>query len=89
MAKKTKFWYVLVFSEEGPMYVTGEETHHYALWNATDKPKEFSESYAKDMAIGLTWNGHSAVPVCTAYELDNQPYRYSDYKLTWEKKEAE
>ena len=87
MAKKKSYWYVLVFTDEGPRYVTDTGEHHTAYWNLHETPREFSESYAKDMAIGLTWNGHSAVPVCTAYELDSHPYNYDMYSIKWEKKE--
>jgi hypothetical protein len=87
MTKKKEWWYVLVFTEDGPKYVTGTGEHHTAMWNEDEKPMDYSKDYAKQMAIGLTWNGHSAVAVCLAYELDSHPYNYKDYEIEWKKKE--
>ena len=86
--KQKEYWYVLVFTDEGPKYVTGTGEHHTAYWSETEKPMYYSKEYAKDMAIGLTWNGNSAVPVCTAYELDSQPYNYKEWKIEWSQKEV-
>lgn len=83
---KKEYWYVLVFTNEGPIYVTGTGEHHTAYWNKDEKPMYYSKEYAKDMAIGLTWNCYSAVPVCTAYELDSQPYNYKKYEISWDEK---
>lgn len=77
MATKKKNWYyVLVFTSEGPKYVTGEGDHHTAYWDETKEPKEMSKEYAHDMVVGLLWNGYNAQVVMSPIELDSQPYRY-------------
>lgn len=77
MATKKKTWYyVLVFTSEGPKYVTGEGEHHTAYWDELKEPKEMSKEYANSMVIGLLWNGYNAQVVASPIELDSQPYRY-------------
>lgn len=85
MAKtQTKYWYLLVMTDEGPKFVTdidyGTKTAH---WDGKKKPCEISEAWAKDLCIGLTWNGNTCYPVCMPCELDWQPYRYTAGHLKW------
>ena len=89
MAKKTRWYYVLVLTNDGPVFVTGIGEHKTAFWKCDEKPKEFSKEYAEDVAFGLTINGHMAYAVCTRYELTSQPYRYDkgEFKWVWTEEE--
>lgn len=82
MAKKNNY-YVLVFTQNGPIYVTHEGERHVAYWSKDRAPKELGKSYAEDMAIGLNWNGHLAVVVCMPFEITTQPYRYDAGGFAW------
>ena len=84
MAKKKNYWYILVITDEGPKFVTNVDFgNKSAEWNKDEKPYELSEGWARDMTIGLNWNGHLAYPVCSPYEIDKHPYRYEDGYLKW------
>ena len=88
--KKKNHWYVLVCSSEGAMFVTSiDNSNKTAFWNKLERPKEFSESYAKDLALGLMCNGYSAYPVCAPIDGISQPYHYSKggFEWKWNKKE--
>lgn len=87
--KKKNHWYVLVLTDKGPTFVTGEGGYKTAYWNKLDVPAEFSESYAKDMALGLMLNGYAAFAVCNGFELDKQPYRYEMGEFEWVDKKGE
>ena len=77
MATKKKYYhYVLVFTNNGPKFVTGLGDHHTAYWDELKAPKEFSKEWADDIVFGLRCNWYSAVRVTTPIELDTQPYRY-------------
>ncbi len=89
MAKQTSWHYILVLTNAGPTFVTKIGEGKTAYWNKDEKPKEFSKSYAEDVAFGLTVNGYNAFHVSTKYELDNQPYRYDKGEFEWKWKEGE
>ena len=61
--QKKEFWYVLVLSDEGPVFVTGEGEHHTALWDKNEKPMEMDENYAKKMSFGLLINFHQGFAI--------------------------
>ena len=90
MAKKKNYWYVLVMSDNGPVFVTkinyGDRT---AEWNKLEKPLEMDKDRAQDLALGLNLNFHTAYSVCQTFELDRQPYRYSDWHIEWKENEKE
>jgi len=86
--KQKYYYYVLVFTNDGPVYVTGiENATKWAHFDKSEKPMEFSSSYAEDLAFGLTVNGNSAVSVKSRYEINHQPYNYDDYECKWTEKE--
>ena len=90
--KQTKWHYVLVLTEEGPKFVTGIGEGKTAFWNKLEKPREFSDSWADDLAIGLCANGYMAYHVVMKFELDTHPYFYSKGHFEWkwdEKEETE
>ena len=89
MAKKENYYYVLVMGNEGPVFVTSiDRTEKTAHWDKDEAPLELIKSYAEDLTMGLTLNGHLAFTVCSKYKLDNQPYRYNIGGFEWVKKEA-
>ena len=54
MAKSKYHYYVLVFSSDGPVYVTSiDNANKYAHWDKSKAPLEFSASYAEDLVMGL------------------------------------
>lgn len=89
MAKRKKFYYVLVFTNAGPVYVTKvDNTNKVCYWNDADKPYEFgSEQIAVEHAWALGLNGTSCVAVVSHCEKETHPYNYEDYDCTFVKKE--
>ena len=87
MATKKNHYYVLVFTEKGPVYITSVDySTKYASWDKLEKPLEFSKYTAEDLCFGLNCNFHSAVVVSKPIEIENQPYRYDAYDCTFTEK---
>lgn len=81
--KKKSYWYVLVMSNSGPVFVTEiEYANKTAHWDMDKPPLELTQSSAEDLAFGLMCNFHTAYPVKAPIELE-QPYRYSLGKFEW------
>ena len=90
MAKSEYHYYVLVFSSDGPVYVTSiDNANKYAHWDKDKEPLEFSASYAEDLVMGLNCNFNSAVLIKSQIEIHNQPYRYDAYDCKFIEKEKE
>ena len=88
MTKKKNYYYVLVFTNSGPVYVTSVDySDKTAMWDKKEKPLEMGEYRAKDLAMGLCANFNLAVAVNSFYELDSQPYLYSIGEFEWKSKE--
>ena len=91
--KQTRWYYVLVLTNGGPVFVTKIGEGKTAYWDKNEKPKEFSKEWAEDLAFGLMVNGYTAFAVTNKFELDTQPYRYNVGKFEWvmneEKEETE
>lgn len=89
MANKKYHYYVLVFTNAGPVYVTSvDNSTRYCYWNDEEKPYDFgSKSYAEETAVGLNCNLNSCVMVCSPYEIESHPYNYEYYECKFEKKE--
>ena len=84
MAKKQNYWYVLVMTDDGPVFVTGIPQRNWANYNKDEKPMEFvSKETARDVALGLNLNMQLAYAVCQPFEIVNQPYRYDDGHFEW------
>lgn len=89
MANQKNYYYVLVFTDEGPVYVTSvNNATNYARWDREEEPKAISKSYAEDVVFGLRCNGYRAVLVTTKYE-EVQPYNYKDWNLTFVRKNTD
>jgi len=89
MANKKYYYYVLVFTDEGPKYVTSVEYEtKTASWDKTQKPKEFSMHEADNLVFGLICNMFSALTVKSPIELNTQPYRYDSYEIEWKNVEG-
>lgn len=90
MAKKQNYYYVMVMTDHGPVFVTSvNNADKTAYWNDTEAPKELGKYYAEDLTMGLNLNGHLAFTICSKFELDNQPYYYRKGGFEWKTKEAE
>ena len=84
MAKKQNYYYVLVMTNNGPVFVTSvDNANKTAHWDATKAPQELGKYAAEDLALGLGCNGFVAYAVSTKWELDNQPYRYNIGQFVW------
>lgn len=89
MANKYHY-YVLVFSNEGPVYVTSiDSKNKYAHWDKYKEPLEFTASYAEDLVMGLMLNFNNAVMIKSRAEIKGQPYRYDSYDCKFIEKEKE
>ena len=91
MAKKVqKYYYVMVMTDKGPKFVTKiNYSNKTAEWNVNEKPIALEYVRAKDMTIGLIWNGFCAFTVVQEYECDTHPYRYDKWEIEWKLKEGE
>lgn len=90
--KKQKNWYyILVLTNDGPVFVTKLGEGKTAFWNCEEAPMEFSKTNAEEIAFGLACNFHVAYAVCTKYEITNQPYFYSKghFEWVWDEKKGE
>lgn len=87
MAGNKYYYYVLVITDYGPVFVTGTGEHHTAYWDKDKEPKAFSKSRAEDITLGLGLNGHSSFTVVSPWEIDYQPYAYDRGELAWVAKE--
>ena len=86
---KKNHYYVLVFAESGPAYVTSVNyADKSARWDKNETPKEFTKSNAENLVFGLRCNWFNAVVVMHPIEIDRQPYNYQYYDCTFTKKEG-
>lgn len=83
MAQKNHY-YVLVFTSEGPVFVTNILPNRFAEYDKLEKPMELSKSVATDVANGLTLNFNLAFVVTVPYELSGQGYVYETQHIVWE-----
>lgn len=85
MAKKKNHYYVLVFTNEGPKFVTKvNNVTHYAEYNELEKPKDFdSKAYADEVSLGLSLNFITAYTITVPYEMECQPYKYESGSFKW------
>jgi len=82
MAKKN-YYYVLVCTAYGAVFVTDILPKHNAEWDKEKSPKAFSKDMAEDVAIGLMANGYTAYMVTMKWELTHQPYFYERGEFKW------
>ena len=85
--KKKNHYYVLVFADNGPAYVTSVDyADRSARWEKDKAPKEFDKSDAEDLVFGLRCNWFNAVVVHLPVEIDYQPYNYKAFECKFERK---
>lgn len=90
MAKKQNWYYVLVMTDGGAVFVTDvDRRNKEAHWVKTDKPLAMSKEWAEDLTLGLNLNWHLAFTVCSKFELDNQPYLYNIGEFKWVMKDRQ
>ena len=86
---KKNHYYVLVFTDHGPVYVTSVNyADKSARWDKDKAPKEFTKSNAEDLVFGLRCNWHNAVVVTLPVEIDTQPYNYQHYECQFVEKKV-
>lgn len=84
MAKKKNFYYVMVFTNSGPVFVTAiHYSNKTAEWNKLDKPLEMSKSEAEDLTFGLMVNFNTAFTIVSPIKYNTQPYRYDAGHFEW------
>lgn len=91
MAKKNHY-YVLVLTENGPVFVTSVPERNWCVWDKNEAPRDFgSKSYAEEIAWGLRMNGFQAYMITLDYEIGGQPFRYDlgDFQWVWNKDKKE
>ena len=76
-------YYVLVFTNYGPVFVTDIPERNYAKWDKLKEPCEFSKTSAEDIAYGLNLNGYTAAMVVYPFEMKNQLYVYDKGQFEW------
>lgn len=82
--KKVEYYYVMVFTQEGPIYVTDVNyVGKVAYWDKQNVPKEMTELQASELATCLRANLFSAVMVISPYQLESQPYYYERGTFNW------
>lgn len=75
MAKKEKEVYVIgiliahKFNTEIKFVTDIDNTTNYVEWIDGEKAMEFAKETAKDIALGLCWNGYAAIPMLKASYL--------------------
>ncbi len=84
-----KYYYVLVFTNSGPKYVTSLGEHKTCYWNEKEKPLSMSKCYAENVCFGLCMNSYSSCVAQLPYELESQPYNYKDYEIKFEERKKE
>lgn len=84
MAQKKNWYYVMVMSNSGPVFVTsinyGDKT---ARWDKLEKPLTMDKYESEDLTLGLNLNFNLAFMVCSKFELDTQPYNYANGGFEW------
>lgn len=89
MAKKKEYWYVLVMTNNGAVFVT--ETNNWeriAKWEKDKNPMKFTKNDAQYLSMALTMNGHLAYAIGDTWEHKKQPYRYEAGSFYWKKKKV-
>ena len=90
MASKKNYWYVIVMTNNGAVFVTSTNNfERVAYWDKDKAPKEMNKSDAQYLATALTINGHLSYAVCQTWQIDNQPYLYQTGEFKWINKEVE
>lgn len=88
--KTERHYYILVFTDGGPVYVTKvDHTSKTSFWDCHQTPKEFSKSVAEDISYGLLLNGYLSVVAESPCEITSQPYRYDEFELKFERRETD
>ena len=89
MAKKQNFYYTMVMTDHGPVFVTSVNNRDkVAHWDKDEKPLELGKYGAEDLTMGLNLNFTLAFTVCSKFELDTQPYMYSKGGFEWKYEEV-
>ena len=83
MAAKKNYYYILMMTNDGPVFVTDIKPNQYAEWSKDKPPKVFDKARAEDITMGLNLNFNMAFMVCSKWEIDHQPYLYNRGRFEW------
>ena len=82
--QQKEYNYVMVFTDNGPKFVT--ECHYVGRickWDGKI-PMEFYHDDASYLAMALTVNGNYAIAVCSRFQIETQPYNYEKGQFVWQ-----
>ena len=88
MAAKKNYYYILMMTNSGPVFVTDIKPNQYAEWSKDKAPKEFDKARAEDITMGLNLNFNLAFTVCSKFPLETQPYMYNIGDFKWVEKKT-
>ena len=81
---KQYYYYILVFTNDGPIFVTNVEySPKQAMWNKEQKPLEMSKEAARDVSLGLLLNFYQAYVIESPIEITSQIYLYKEGHFEW------
>lgn len=86
MAKDELHYRVLVFTDEGPVFVTGtsnDDGRHRYFWDKYGRPNAFGKEAAFNVVKRLTANGVIAYVVVAEDEIDYQGMNYEGGHFEW------
>lgn len=87
MKKSRDNYYVLVFTEEGPVFVTSVDyKNNNAFWKKENNPLKMNKSEAECISLGLNLNGCFSIVVNNPFELITQPYDYLHFNCKFERR---
>lgn len=90
MTKNKYYYYVLVITDAGPVFVTDiDNSSKTAMWEMDKPPLELSEYKAEDITMGLNCNMIPAYCIKSKFELDKHPYRYDAFELKFVERSEE
>lgn len=84
MARNKFYYYVLVMTGEGPVFVTGIDIRtNMAYWDKMKEPYCFgttanARDEAQRLVAGLNWNGNPSYVIQKVTEQTYQPFMYEN-----------
>lgn len=69
---KTQHYFVAINTRKGLKFITSLGDHHTAYWEDGKDAMKFTKDWAKDITVGLFWNGYEAVTILdVGYQYSN------------------
>ncbi len=85
MAKKQEklHYYLLVFTDEGPVFLTKLLAGDRAEFNKLERPLELSKGDAEAIQYGFAWHSIASAVVVQRSEISYQPFDYKRGHWEW------